>query len=166
MILFELFDKPADVRPGTHTGPVRRGNFTVGPIEFEYTFIEHGSRKWTYAFEVTDASADAHGIDDVYGETGLSGQQALTVMSTAVAVLERFIRAEKPLEVFFSGDESHGWQKANGVGKGKLYGLMAKKLAPKLQALGYTIKVEHNTLETSFTIIPNSPALKPKITRA
>lgn len=88
-----------------------------------------GSRTWTFFFYAR------HNGDISTGTTHRQGPSSTKVFGYVVTAIEEFLRRNTPNKLTFSGYKENG--------KAGLYTIMAKKLRPRLNMLGYTVYKEN-----------------------
>lgn len=147
-VLTELFNQTGEIEWRSPTSAW----FTVDGREYRAMFGQ-----WSDGYEFTFKSVryqrDHHTseIKPVFSHetTADAGRSAIKVFSAVVGILEEFINRERPKMIHFTGHASEG--------KPNLYKRMAKALATRISALGYTVSVVDGPNITKFLI-----AAKPK----
>jgi hypothetical protein len=156
MILNELFTTTGNVE-WTRNNSRWEGKFIVDKVPFVILFgreepdfrsaeqldDEEGPVKWDCLFKVTDAYAKANNVR-VCGNTGMTGHASVKVMSIVVNEMEKFLVAQKPDVLEFSGGLLNG--------KADLYTAMARALTRRARSLGYEVKMHEGDCEMIFLI--------------
>lgn len=148
MKLAEILDKPLPFEVTENSGSAFHAEFKAGDrlIRFyatdEAAEFDVDAGNWVIEFaEVKTNTQFQYGTND-YGATG-SGKE-FNVFSTLKAILEKFIKEKKPLQIEFDADKTEG-------SRVNVYTRLVKKNLPK----GYRLDVDHkdSKLYAKFKII-------------
>lgn len=114
------------------------GNFEAGGTQYAILFfLTRPPGFWTISFSPVGAKS----FEDKYGDTGKIGVASIKVYALAIATCVQFLREYKPETLYFTGEKE--------TGRDQLYTRLIDKVAPQIQAAGYTYKVDS---EGGFTI--------------
>ncbi|RYD61451.1 MAG: hypothetical protein EOP83_16975 [Verrucomicrobiaceae bacterium] len=149
MIVNELFDSNAKLTWVVSNNSRMEAHFTLEEIPFRLVFDnetqdpENEPAHWDVFFAVSQAYATEKQIS-ICGNTGVSRNTAVKVLSVVVNGIEGFLQKKRPDVLSFVGSDV--------LGKGALYVRMAKALQGRASAIGYTTTYEQGDGELVFSV--------------
>jgi hypothetical protein len=149
MIVNELFDSNAKLTWVVSNNSRMEAHFTMQEIPFRLVFdnetqdYENDPSHWDMFFAVAQAYAEKKQIS-IAGNTGMSRNTAVKVLSVVVNGIEGFLKQKRPDVLTFVGSDI--------LGKGELYKRMADALRSRTAALGYTTTYVQGDGELVFSV--------------
>lgn len=156
MILFELFDSKAKLTWALSNNARMEARFTLEGIPFRLVFDnetadpENDPSHWVVFFAVAQPYAAQNEIS-ICGNTGLSRNAAVKVLSVVVQGIEGFLKQKRPDVLSFVGSDA--------LGKGALYVRMAQALRGRATAAGYETSYKQGEGELEFSVTPVSTSV-------
>jgi hypothetical protein len=153
MILLELFDSNAKLAWVVSNRARMEAHFTLEGIPFRLVFdnetvdAENDPTHWEVFFSVTQAYATEKKLS-ICGNTGISRNSAVKVLSVVVQGIEEFLKQKRPDLLTFVGSDV--------LGKGALYVRMAQALSGRAAAVGYQTAYKQGDGELEFSVTPVS----------
>lgn len=111
-------------------------HFSVGELPYEILFFRSRPDTWAMTFKPVGAKGM-----DAYGDNGQAGVQSVRIYGIVITTTLDFLREYQPPKLFFMGETENG--------RNRVYSRFMAKVAPRLEALGYTYQ---ETADGGFTI--------------